>query len=200
MPRTEGHFRDRVRADLRRREAPPPQARPDGRSGAPRHDQSGRLRRLRRLLGAVELHLGRAAGDGDGAQAHHQPVVLQQGLFLPQGLLPVLRHHRRRQAAPPRAGRARRHRRFAGAGLTAAARQTLQHRGGRRRRHRRADHRRAARHGRAHRGQGQHDPRHVRPCAKGRGGAEPCPALRAHARRDLLAHRHRHRRSRDGRR
>ncbi len=88
----------------------------------------------------------------------------------------------------------------AGAGLAAVARQTLQHRGRRRRRHRRADHRRAARHGRPYRGQGQHDPRHVRPCAKGRGGAEPCPALRAHARRHLLAHRHRHRRSRDGRR
>ena len=52
---------------------------------------------------------------------------------------------------------------------------------GRRRRHRRADHRRAARHGRPYRGQGQHDPRHVRPGAKGRGGAEPCAAVRAHA-------------------
>ena len=40
-----------------------------------------------------------------GAQAHHQSIDLQQGLFLRQGLLPVLRHRRRRQAAPPRAGR-----------------------------------------------------------------------------------------------
>ena len=77
----------------------------DGGSGAPRDDQSGRVRRLRRLLGAVELHFGRAAGNRDGAQAHHQSVDLQQGLFLPEGLLPVLRHRRRRQAAPPRAGR-----------------------------------------------------------------------------------------------
>ncbi len=77
----------------------------DGGSAAPGADQSRGLRRLRRLLGAVELHFGRAAGDRDGAQAHHQPVDLQQGLFLPQGLLPVLRHGRRRQAAPPRAGR-----------------------------------------------------------------------------------------------
>ena len=100
----EGRFGHRVRADLRGRKAPPPQARPDGGSGAPRHDQSGRLRRLRRLLGAVELHFGRAAGNRDGPQAHHQPVDLQQGLFLREGLLPVLRHHRRRQAAPPRAG------------------------------------------------------------------------------------------------
>ena len=104
LPHAEGHFGDRVRADLRRRKAPPPQARPDGRPGAPRHDQSGGLRRLRRLLGAVELHLGRAARNRDGPQAHHQPVDLQQGLFLHQGLLPVLRHHRRRQAAPPCAG------------------------------------------------------------------------------------------------
>ena len=103
LPQGQGHLGDRVRADLRRRKAPPPQARPDGGSGAPRADQSGGLRRLRRLLGAVELHFGRAAGDRDGAQAHHQPVDLQQGLFLPQGLLPVLRHRRRRQAAPPRA-------------------------------------------------------------------------------------------------
>ena len=112
-----------------------------------------------------------------GAQAHHQPVDLQQGLFLPQGLLPVLRHGRRRQAAPPRAGRSRRYRRSAGAGLAALAGSALQHRGRRRRRHRRADHRRAARHGRAYRGQGQHDPRHVGPGAKGRRGAEPRPAV-----------------------
>ena len=108
LRKVQGRLRDRVRADLRRRKAPPPQARHAGRSGAPRHDQSGGLRRLRRLLGAVELHFGRAAGDRDGAQAHHQPVDLQQGLFLRKGLLPVLRHDRRRQAAPPRAGRSRR--------------------------------------------------------------------------------------------
>ena len=143
LPHAEGHLGDRVRADLRRRKAPPPQARPDGRSGAPRHDQSGRVRRLRRLLGAVELHFGRAAGNRDGPQAHHQPVDLQQGLFLPEGLLPVLRHHRRRQAAPPRAGkpwrhRARRSRQSARAGFVSVAGAALQHRGRRRRRHRRA--------------------------------------------------------------
>src|SRR5205807_1964328 len=72
---------------------PPQQARHIGGSAAPRADQYGRLRRLRRLLGAVELHLGGAAGDRDGAQAHHQPVDLQQGLFLRKGFLSVLRHH-----------------------------------------------------------------------------------------------------------
>ena len=33
-----------------------------------------------------------------GPQAHHRPVELQQGLFLREGLLPVLRHRARRQA------------------------------------------------------------------------------------------------------
>ena len=33
-----------------------------------------------------------------GPQAHHRPVELQQGLFLHQGLLPVLRHRAWRQA------------------------------------------------------------------------------------------------------
>ena len=95
----EGRVRHRLRADLRGRKAPPPQAGDAGGSAAPRAHQCRGLRRLRRLLGAVELHLGRAAGDRDGAQAHHQPVDLQQGLFLRQGFLPVLRHGRRRQAA-----------------------------------------------------------------------------------------------------
>ena len=92
------------------------------------------------------------------------------------------------------------HRRSARAGLVPVAGAALQHRGRRRRRHRRLDHRRAARHGRAYRGQGQHDPRHVRPRAEGRRGAQPCPALGTHRRRHLFAHRHRHRRSGDGRR
>ena len=106
-----------------------------------------------------------------------------------------------RRRAPANLGdRPRRYRRSARAGLVPLAGAALQHRGRRRRRHRRADHRRAARHGRAYRGQGQHDPRHVRPRAKGRRGAEPCPAFRTHRRRHLFAHRHRHRRSRDGRR
>ena len=84
--------------------------------------------------------------------------------------------------------------------VAALAGAALQRRRRRRRRHRRADHRRAARHGRPYRGQGQHDPGHVRPRAEGRRGAEPCPAVRAHRRRHLFAHRDRHRRSRDRRR
>jgi len=46
----------------------------------------------------IELPLGRAAGDRARPQAADQPVLLQQGFLLPQGLLPELRHRRRRQA------------------------------------------------------------------------------------------------------
>ena len=104
LRQVEGCFRNRLRADLCRGKAPPPQARNPRRSAAARPDQSGRVRGLRRLLGAIQLHLGRAAGDRDGAQAHHQSVYLQQGLFLPERLLSVLCHRRWRPVAPPRAG------------------------------------------------------------------------------------------------
>ena len=43
----------------------------------------------------VELRVGAAARDRVGPQAHHRPVELQQGFFLRQGLLPVLRHRAR---------------------------------------------------------------------------------------------------------
>ena len=69
---------------------------PDPRQ-ARRHQRAG-LRGLRRLRRAIELRLGAAAGDRIGPQAHHRPVELQQGLFLRQGLLPVLRDGARRQA------------------------------------------------------------------------------------------------------
>ncbi len=84
----QGCVRHRVRADLRGRKTPPPQARPAGGSAAPRADQFRGVRRLRRLFGAVELHFGRAAGNRDGPQARHQPVDLQQGLFLRKGFCP----------------------------------------------------------------------------------------------------------------
>ena len=87
-----------LRPDLRRREAPPPQARHVPRSRQARHHQRAGLRGLRRLRREVELRLGAAAGDRVRPQAHHRPVELQQGLLLPEGLLPVLRHRRRREA------------------------------------------------------------------------------------------------------
>ena len=54
-------------------------------------NESG-LRGLRRLRRAVELRRHRAGRDALRPQAPDRPVGLQQGLFLPQGLLPELRH------------------------------------------------------------------------------------------------------------
>ena len=48
--------------------------------------------------GAEQLPVGRAARDRVRPQAPHQPEHLQQGLLVPQGLLPELRHGRRRPA------------------------------------------------------------------------------------------------------
>ncbi len=54
-----------------------------------------------------QLPLGRAARDRVRPQAPDQPVELQQGLLLPEGLLPELRHGRER-AAQESQGRERR--------------------------------------------------------------------------------------------
>jgi indolepyruvate ferredoxin oxidoreductase len=78
-------------------------------------------------------------------------------------------HGRRRQVEAQGAGRTRQHRRAAGTAVAARPRAALQRRYRRCRWHRRADDRRATRHGRACRGQGQHDFGHVGPGAKGRG-------------------------------
>ena len=50
----------------------------------------------------VELPLGGAGRDRVRPQAGDRPVELQQGLFLPQGLLPELCHRARRQPAQER--------------------------------------------------------------------------------------------------
>ena len=68
---------------------------------ARRHQRAG-LRRLRRLLGAEQLPVGRAGRDRVRPQAPHQPEHLQQGLLVPEGLLPELRHRRRRAAEEAR--------------------------------------------------------------------------------------------------
>ena len=69
-----------LRPDLRRREAPPPQARQVPRSGEARRHQRARLRRLRRLRRQVELRVGRAGRDRVRPQAHDRPELVQQGL------------------------------------------------------------------------------------------------------------------------
>ena len=100
--------RARLRPDLRRREAPASQARQVSRSRPPLVHQHARVRRLRRLQHQVELRIGHAGGDGVRPQARDRPVVLQQGLLLPERLLPELRQRARaascaRPLAAPRA-------------------------------------------------------------------------------------------------
>ena len=99
VARIRRRHRDRLRPDLRRREAPPQEARPLSRPAAARRHQRSGLRGLRRLLGDLELPVGGAGRDRVRTQARDRPVELQQGFFLPQRLLPELCHRRRRRAA-----------------------------------------------------------------------------------------------------
>jgi indolepyruvate ferredoxin oxidoreductase len=148
-----------LRADVRRREAPAPEEGRARRSGAAPLHQRPRLRRLRRLLGAVELRRRAAARDRARPQARDRPVDVQQGLLVRQGLLPELRRHRRRPAQEA-AGRARgagggallRRRRQAALAGTARVDRPVRPARHRRRRHRRRHRRRADRDGGAPRG------------------------------------------------
>ena len=95
VPRDQGHDRHHLRPDLCHGEASPAQARHAGRSGQTGGHQRAGLRRLWRLRRAIELHERRAAGDRFRTQAPDQPVDLQQGHLLRQGLLPEFHHGRR---------------------------------------------------------------------------------------------------------
>ena len=97
--RSQGHQRPDLRPDLRHREAPPPQARQDGRPAEARDGQLAGLRRLRRLRQEVVLRVGAAEGNRVRPQARDRPVQLQQGLLLRQRLLPELRDGGRRRPA-----------------------------------------------------------------------------------------------------
>jgi indolepyruvate ferredoxin oxidoreductase len=97
VPGDRRRLRHHLHPDLRRRKAPPPQARHLPRYRQARLHQHRCLRGLRRLRRAVELRLHRAGGDRAGPQARHRPVHLQQGFLLPQGLLPLLRDGRGRR-------------------------------------------------------------------------------------------------------
>ncbi len=118
----------------------------------------------------VELRVGRAGRDRVRPQAHDRPVVVQQGLLLRQGLLPELRHRRRRHAAQAEEGRGGRLLRRCPTPSLPSTRRAVRHPGHRHRRHRRGHHRRAARHGRAPRRQGLQRARHDRPRAEERRG------------------------------
>ena len=60
------------------------------RSRAARRHQRARVRRLRRLRRAVELRVGGAGRDRVRPQAHHRPVLVQQGLLLREGFCPSI--------------------------------------------------------------------------------------------------------------
>src|SRR3546814_1787726 len=76
---------------MRSRKAAAAQARRFSRSAAPFLYQSPRMRGLRRLFGAVELHRRPAARDAGRTQATYRPVCVQQGLFVRERILSELR-------------------------------------------------------------------------------------------------------------
>src|SRR6266704_1174432 len=172
VARSERRVGDHLRADLRDREAPPQETRRVSGSAQARGDQRARLRGLRRLQRQVELSLGRAARDRVRPQAHHQPVLVQQGLLLPQGILPELRHGRRRQAEEGQSGIAGRRSGICAPAATGAERSRSPvrrpHHGNRR--HGRDHHRPDHGGGGAPGGQGRHRARHERPRAEVRAG------------------------------
>ena len=89
----------------------------------------------------TQLRVGQAARDRARPQARDRPDQLQQGLLLPERLLPELRdgawRHARQGQAPAAQGRAGRSVRRAADADPAAARRGLRHPGHRHRRHRR---------------------------------------------------------------
>jgi indolepyruvate ferredoxin oxidoreductase len=90
--REEPGVRADLRSGLRHRSAAAPQTRQNaGHQPAGRH-QRACLRRLRRLLGAIQLPVGHPGRNGLRHQAPDRPVLLQSGFLLPQGFLPEFRH------------------------------------------------------------------------------------------------------------
>jgi indolepyruvate ferredoxin oxidoreductase len=91
-----------LRPDLRRRKAPPAQARQLPRPRRAHLHQPGGVRGLRRLRSQIQLPRRGTGGNRIRPQAGHRPVRLQQGLLLPRRLLPEHRHcaWRQRTARP----------------------------------------------------------------------------------------------------
>ena len=88
-PPRRGHRAD-SRSGVRDRASPQAQAPAGRRSGRTGHDQPAGLRGVRRLRREVELPVGPAGRDRIRPQDGHRPVVLQQGLLVPEGRLPVV--------------------------------------------------------------------------------------------------------------
>ena len=117
-PARAGRGRRRDRADprpgVRRRAAAQAQARQGSRPGRADLDQRARVRGLRRLRQEVELPVGRAGGDRVRPQDADPPGLVQQGLLVRRGRLPLVPHRRARQGGARGGARA--------AGVAAGAR------------------------------------------------------------------------------
>ena len=85
-----GRHRADPRSGVRGRAAPRAQAREGARPAAAGADQRARLRGVRRLRREVELPVGRAGRDRVRPQDADPPGLVQQGLLLPRGRLPVV--------------------------------------------------------------------------------------------------------------
>ena len=123
--RGRGRHRPDPRPGVRGREAPPAQARQGARAGRAHPDQRARLRGLRRLRREVELPVGAAGRDRVRPQDADPPGLLQQGLLVPRGRLPVVpdrraRPRRRGTTTPALARRAARARARVSARTTSA--------------------------------------------------------------------------------
>jgi hypothetical protein len=164
-----GRGRDRAhpRPGVRRRAAPRAQARQAGRAHRADLDQRARLRGLRGLRAQVELPVGAPGGDRVRAQDADPPGLLQQGLLVPRGGLPLFPHGRAGQARPARAASAVRD----VAGTAPAGRRCrVRHAHDGHRRDRRRDGQPGGRHGGADRRPVRVGPRPDRALAEGRPG------------------------------
>ncbi len=85
-----GRHRADPRSGVRCRAAPRAQARAGTRSTAAGADQRARLRGVRRLRQEVGVPVGRAGRDRVRPQDAYPPGLVQQGLLLPRGRLPIL--------------------------------------------------------------------------------------------------------------
>ena len=172
-----GRLSHRLRADLRRGETTAAQEGPVPRPRPPDPHQHRRVRGLRRLRRAVQLRLAGARRDGARPQAGRGPVLVQQGLLVPRGVLPLLRHGRGRE--DPQGGHGRRGDRGPARARAARDRRHAQRRHHGRRRHGRRDRGRDPVDGGAPGGPRRRHDRDGGPGAEGRGGPHPLPPGRA---------------------